>query len=55
MSHLKVFNSIAYSKILDLRRIMLEDKRKKCILVGYDDRTIGYQLYNPITKKVIFS
>jgi len=55
VSHFKVFNSIAYSKILYLRRTMLEDKREKCILVEYDDRTIGYQLYNPITKKVIFS
>jgi hypothetical protein len=37
-----MFNLIAYTKILDLRRTMLEDKREKCILVRYDDRTIGY-------------
>ncbi|KAK0589362.1 hypothetical protein LWI29_013222 [Acer saccharum] len=39
----------------EARRTKLEDKGEKCILVGYGDRTMGYRLYNPITKKVIFS
>ncbi|TXG67211.1 hypothetical protein EZV62_008486 [Acer yangbiense] len=55
VSHLRVFGSIAYIKVPEARRTKLEDKGEKCILVGYGDRTMGYRLYNPITKKVIFS
>ncbi|KAL5854904.1 hypothetical protein ACOSQ4_004706 [Xanthoceras sorbifolium] len=55
VSHLRVFGSIAYIKVPEARRTKLEDKREKCIPVGYGDRTIGYRLYNPVTKKVIFS
>ncbi|TXG57059.1 hypothetical protein EZV62_018372 [Acer yangbiense] len=42
-------------KVPEARRTKLEDKGEKCILVGYGDRTMGYRLYNPVTKKVIFS
>ncbi|KAI9166016.1 hypothetical protein LWI28_024708 [Acer negundo] len=55
VSHLRVFGSIAYIKIPKARRTKLEDKGEKCILVGYGDRTMGYRLYNPTTKKVIFN
>ncbi|TXG70982.1 hypothetical protein EZV62_005917 [Acer yangbiense] len=55
VSHLRVFGSIAYIKVPETRRTKLEVKGEKCILVGYGDRTMGYRLYNPITKKVIFS
>ncbi|TXG67122.1 hypothetical protein EZV62_008397 [Acer yangbiense] len=55
VSHLRVFGSIAYIKVPEARRTKLEDKGEKCILVGYGDRTMGYRLYNPVTKKVIFS
>ena len=33
----------------------LDDKSKKYIFVRYGDRSMGYKLYNPITKKVILS
>lgn len=39
----------------EARRTKLDDKGKKCIFVGYGDRTIGYKLYNPLTKKNIIS
>ncbi|KAL5816417.1 hypothetical protein ACOSQ3_024795 [Xanthoceras sorbifolium] len=55
VSHLRVFGSIAYIKVPEARRTKLEDKGEKCVLVGYGDRTMGYRLYNPVTKKVIFS
>lgn len=55
VAHLRVFGCIAYAKIPEARRIKLDDKGVKCIFVGYGDRTMGYKLYNPLTKKVIIS
>ncbi|XP_058198441.1 uncharacterized protein LOC131313960 [Rhododendron vialii] len=55
VGHLRVFGCIAYAEVPEANRTKLEDKGVKCILVGYDDRTMGYRLYNPITQKVIFS
>lgn len=55
VSHLRVFGSIAYIKVPEAKRTKLEDKREMCILIGYGDRTMGYCLYNPLSKKVIFN
>jgi hypothetical protein len=46
---------VAYAKMSDIKRIKLDDKSKKCIFVGYDDKRMGYKLYNLIIKKVIMS
>ncbi|GMP88730.1 hypothetical protein CsSME_00040608 [Camellia sinensis var. sinensis] len=55
VNYLKIFECVAYTKIPEARRTKLDDKGEKCILIGYGDRTMGYKLYNPITKKVIMS
>ena len=55
VAHLRVFGCIAYAKIPEARRTKLDDKGEKCIFLGYGDRTMGYKLYNPITKKVIMT
>ena len=55
VTHLRVFGKIAYSYILDERRKKLDDKFKKCIFVGYSERSKAYKLYNPITKKLVIS
>jgi len=46
---------MVYTKILDAKRTKLNDKSEKCIFIGYNDRRMGYKLFNPITKKVIMS
>jgi len=46
---------VAYAKMSDIKGIKLDDKSKKCIFVGYDDKRMGYKLYNLIIKKVIMS
>ena len=46
---------MTYAKISDARRTKLDDKSEKCIFVGYGDRRMGYNMYNPIIKKVIMS
>ncbi|GAU29778.1 hypothetical protein TSUD_161830 [Trifolium subterraneum] len=39
--------------IRNQRRTKLEDKSQKYIFIGYDEKTKGYKLFNPISKKVI--
>ena len=55
VDHLSIFGSIAYAKIQEEKRTKLEDKRQKCILLGYGENSYGYKLFNPVTKKVIMS
>ncbi|GJR31714.1 retrovirus-related pol polyprotein from transposon TNT 1-94, partial [Tanacetum coccineum] len=37
------------------RRSKLDDRSEKHVFVGYDKRSKGYKLYNPVTKKVVVS
>lgn len=55
VSHLKVFGSVAYAHVPDQRRTKLEDKSKRYIFIGYDEKTKWYKLLDPISKKVIVS
>lgn len=53
--HLKIFGCVAYAHVPDQARKKLDDKRVKCIFIGYEKRSKAYRLYNPLTKKVIIS
>ncbi|PWA98023.1 hypothetical protein CTI12_AA024020 [Artemisia annua] len=55
VSHLRVFESIAYVHVPSQRRSKLDDKSEKHVFVGYDKQSKGYKLYNPITGKVVVS
>jgi len=55
VSHLRIFESIAYSNVNDEKRVKLDDKNEKLVFIGYDSRSKGYKLYNPINGKVIIS
>lgn len=55
MSHLKVFDSVAYAHIPNQRRTRLDDKSKKYIFIGYDEKTKTFILFNPILRKVTVS
>ena len=55
VSHLKVFGSVAYAHVPDQQRTKLEDKSKKYIFIGYDKKTKGYRLLDPISNKVMVS
>ena len=46
VGHLRVFGSIAYAHVPDQQRKKLEDKSKKLVFVGYDDKSKAYRLYN---------
>ena len=55
VGHLRVFGSIAYAHVPDQQRKKLDDKSKKLIFVGYDDKSKAYRLYNPKENKVEIS
>ncbi|KAA0065975.1 integrase [Cucumis melo var. makuwa] len=55
VSHLRVFGSIAYSHIPNQLRGRLDDKSEKCIMVGYNENSKAYRLYNPVSRKIIIS
>uniref|UniRef100_A0A803Q910 Retroviral polymerase SH3-like domain-containing protein n=1 Tax=Cannabis sativa TaxID=3483 RepID=A0A803Q910_CANSA len=55
IAHLRVFGSISYIQVPNQKRTKLDDRSEKYIFIGYDLRSKGYKLYNPITDKTITS
>ena len=52
LSHLKVFDCIAYVHVSDERRTKLDPKAEKCVFIGYSLEQKGYKCYNPVTREV---
>jgi hypothetical protein len=50
-----VFGCDAYVHVLKENRSKLDNKAEKCIFIGYKDGVKGYNLWNPKTKKTIYS
>ena len=55
VSHLIFFGCVAYAHVLDELRKKLDKKGHKCIFFGYSEDTKAYNLYDPVTRKVIIS
>jgi hypothetical protein len=55
LQHLRVFGFDAYVHVPKETRSKLDNKAEKCIFVGYKDGVKGYKLWNPETKKTIYS
>ena len=55
LSHLRVFGCDSYVHVPKEKRTMLDSKSKKCIFIGYKDGLKGYKLWNPVTRKVVYS
>ncbi|MCO5605141.1 hypothetical protein L7F22_059321 [Adiantum nelumboides] len=49
--HLQVFDCLALTHVPDEKRKKLDDKSRRCILVGYSDVSKAYKLYDPIKKE----
>lgn len=52
LGHMRVFGSDAYAYVSKLKTTKFEARAKKLILVGYDNESTNYRLYDPVTKKV---
>ncbi|GJZ47234.1 retrovirus-related pol polyprotein from transposon TNT 1-94 [Tanacetum coccineum] len=55
VSHLRVFESIAYVHVPSQRRSKLDDRSEKHVFDSYDKQSKGYKLYNLVTRKVAVS
>eukprot|EP00253_Pinus_taeda_P007154 PITA_07154 len=55
LSHLRVFGCDAYVHVPKEKRTKLDSKSEKCIFIGYKDGLKGYKLWNPATRKVVYS
>nr|KYP43697.1 Retrovirus-related Pol polyprotein from transposon TNT 1-94 [Cajanus cajan] len=53
--HFKIFGSLAYGHVPAQLRTKLDDRSKKYILIGYDEKAKAYKLYNPVTGKILVS
>jgi hypothetical protein len=52
VSHLRVFNCIAYVHVPNEKRSKLDLKAEKCIFIGYSLEQKGYRCFNPSTQKL---
>jgi hypothetical protein len=41
--------------IPNVKRTKLDSRSSKCVLFGVSEKTKGYRMYNPITKKIVIS
>ena len=55
VSHVRIFGSDAMVHVPKAKRLKLDKKSEKMILVGFSENIKGYRLYNKETKKVITS
>ncbi|MCO5564554.1 hypothetical protein L7F22_018218 [Adiantum nelumboides] len=53
--HLRVFGCLAFTHVPDEKKKKLDDKLRRCILVGYSDVSKAYKLYDPIKKESFIS
>ena len=53
ISHLRVFESIAYVHVFDQKRSKLDDKNEKYVFIDYNSSSKGYKFYNPKNGKLI--
>ena len=52
---MKFFGYDAYVHVPKEKRSKLDNKVEKCIFIGYKVGMKGYKLWNPITKKIVYS
>ena len=55
VTHMRVFGSDAYVHAPKENRSKLDKKDEKCIFIGYKYGVKGYKLWNPETKKTVYS
>ena len=53
--HLRVFRCDPFLHVPKEKRSKLDSKYKKCILIGYKYGLKGYKLWNPMTRKIVYS
>jgi hypothetical protein len=55
IGYFRVFGCVAHAHVPDQKRSKLDDKSRKCVLLGVSDESKAYRLYDPVSKKIIVS
>lgn len=55
VEHFRVFGCLAHVHVPDNKRIKLDDKSMKCILLGVNKESKAYRLFDPVSKKIVIS
>jgi hypothetical protein len=55
VNHLRVFGCLAYVHIPKQNCDKISSKTKKCLFMGYDDKSKVYRLYDPTEKQIVLS
>lgn len=55
VEHFRIFGCIGHVHILDRKRLKLDDKSYKCVLLGVSNESKAYRLFDPIAKVVVTS
>jgi hypothetical protein len=55
VDHFRIFGCISHVHVPDSRRVKLDAKSFKCILLGVSEESKAYRLFNPTTNKIIVS
>jgi hypothetical protein len=55
LQHLRVFGCDSYVHVPKENGSKLDKNDEKCIFIGYKDGVKGYKLWNPETKKIVYS
>ncbi|KAG6525725.1 hypothetical protein ZIOFF_015692 [Zingiber officinale] len=55
LPNIKFEKSIAYGQVPSQHKTKLEDRSKKYIFIGYDEKSKAYKLFDPVNKKVVVS
>lgn len=55
VDYFRVFGCIAHVHTLDQLQVKLDDKSKKCVLLGVSDESKAYRLFDPVKNQIIIS
>jgi hypothetical protein len=55
VTHIKVFGCDAFIHVPKEKRIKLEKKEVKCIFIGYKEGMKGFKLWDPASRKKMYS
>jgi len=55
INHFRVFGCLSHVHVPDSKKMKLDDKSLKCILLGVGQESKTYRLFDPISQKIIVS
>jgi len=55
VDHFRVFGCVSHVHVPDSKRVKLDAKSLKCILLGVSEESKAYRLFNPTSNKIIVS